>query len=161
MLVEIPAGTTAKYELDKKSLTLKIDSINGEPRYINYLGYPGNYGMIPGTMLDKELGGDGDPLDIILLGPSLERGTIQACKIIGVLKLMDNNEQDDKLVAVPFHKSWAMVNNIDDLNLTYNGVTSIIQTFFTNYKGPNKMIFEGWGNKEEAEKILTSSIIKP
>jgi len=42
---------------------------DGKPRVIKYLAYPGNYGMIPRTLLPKELGGDGDPLDIIMLGP--------------------------------------------------------------------------------------------
>ena len=44
------------------------------PRIVNYLGYPGNYGMIPRAFLPKNLGGDGDPLDVLLLGPSIKRG---------------------------------------------------------------------------------------
>ena len=46
-----------------------------KPREVKYLGYPGNYGMIPRTLLPKELGGDGDPLDVIVLGPAVERGS--------------------------------------------------------------------------------------
>ena len=56
--------------------------INNKPRIINYLGYPANYGMIPKTLLKKENGGDGDPLDVIVLGPPESKGSIVKCKII-------------------------------------------------------------------------------
>ena len=73
MLVEIPAGTLEKYEINKSSGILQMDSIYGKPRLIDYLGYPANYGMIPNTLLPKSKGGDGDPLDVISIGPPAER----------------------------------------------------------------------------------------
>ena len=81
MLVEIPAGTIEKYELNKSSGILQMDSVDGKPRLIDYLGYPANYGMIPNTILPKSEGGDGDPLDIIAIGPPAARGSIIDCKI--------------------------------------------------------------------------------
>jgi len=56
--------------------------------------------MIPQTLLSKENGGDGDPLDVIILGPSISRGSVVKAHLIGVLKLLDGGEQDDKLIAI-------------------------------------------------------------
>jgi len=158
IIVEIPAGTTAKYELNKKTQTLQIDSVNHQPRYINYLPYPSNYGMIPGTLLPKSQGGDGDPLDIILLGQSVERGSIQKAKVIGALKLLDTGENDDKLIAVPIASHWTQCNDILDLDSIYQGSLTILETFFKNYKGNNQMEIKGRANAIEAEKILQQSI---
>ena len=55
--------------------------------------------MIPGTLLPKDRGGVGNPLDVIVLGPAISRGTIVAVKPIGILKLLDDGEQDDKIIA--------------------------------------------------------------
>ena len=72
VVVEIPTGSVQKWEVDKTSGNLKWEFVDGKPREVKYLGYPGNYGMIPRTLLPKELGGDGDPLDVIVLGPAVE-----------------------------------------------------------------------------------------
>ena len=84
-IIEIPAGTVDKWELNKSNGKIEWELVDDKPRIVEYLGYPGNYGMIPRTLLSKENGGDGDPLDIIVLGSSIERASIVKCKIIGVL----------------------------------------------------------------------------
>ena len=75
-VIEVPAGRTEKWEVDKEDGNLKWNFKKGKPRVLKYIGYPGNYGMVPRTLLPKELGGDGDPLDIILLGPPLNLSLI-------------------------------------------------------------------------------------
>ena len=74
-MIEIPTGTTAKWEVVKPSGELRWEFDQGRPRVVRYLGYPGNYGMIPRTLLPKEEGGDGDPLDVVVLGPAVPRGS--------------------------------------------------------------------------------------
>jgi len=157
-VIEIPAGTLEKWELNKSSGQLVLESINALPRIVNYLGYPGNYGMIPRTLLSKEKGGDGDPLDIIVLGPPVERGRLVKCKIIGVLYLKDSGEQDDKLLAVSIGSPLYDVGNIDELNEHYIGINEIIELWFTNYKGPNKIKSLGFGNRDAAYDILNVAI---
>lgn len=157
-IVEIPSGTLAKWEVNKQNGTLEWDKINGKPRVINYLSYPGNYGMIPRTLLSKEQGGDGDPLDVIVLGSSEKRGSAIKCKLIGIMYLIDKGEQDDKLIAVSEKSPLYKVNDITELNKSYKGVSEILKLWFTNYKGIDKMSFKGFGNKKEAEKILHSAI---
>lgn len=157
-IIEIPAGTNAKWELNKETNELTLEEKNGKPRIVNYIGYPGNYGMIPQTILPKELGGDGDPLDVIVLGPSVKRGAIQPCKLIGVLLLEDHGEQDDKLIAISRNSPLFHVNDMIQLEKEYPGISTIIETWFTNYKGPGKMISRGFESKDKALEILHKAI---
>ena len=110
--------------------------------------------MVPRTLLPKELGGDGDPLDIILLGPPLNRGDVVSAKLIGILKLLDNREQDDKLIAVQFNSPLKKSNSLKELEEQFPGIKEILEQWFTNYKGNGKMKSNGFGNLKEAEKIL-------
>jgi len=157
-VIEIPAGTLDKWELDKSTGKVRWEFIDNKPRIVNYIGYPGNYGMIPRTLLSKENGGDGDPLDILVLGPPAERGSTIKCKIIGVLFLTDRGEEDDKLIAVSNNSPLHDINDLVDLNKNYNGISEIIKLWFTNYKGPNKMVSKGFGSKKIAEDILRDAI---
>ena len=110
--------------------------------------------MIPRTLLPKEFGGDGDSLDIILLGPPLNRGDVVSAKLIGVLKLLDNGEHDDKLIAVQLNSPLKKSNSLKELNEQFPGIKEILEKWFTNYKGNGKMKSNGFRNLEEAEKIL-------
>ena len=157
-VIEIPSGTLEKWELNKSNGQIEWELVNNKPRIVNYIGYPGNYGMIPGTLLSKEQGGDGDPLDIIVLGPPAERGSIIKCKIIGVLYLIDREEQDDKLVAVSTNSPLYEVNSINELDKNYIGISEILQLWFTNYKGSGEMASKGFGDKSNAVEILISAI---
>lgn len=157
-LIEIPSGTLEKWELNKANGKVEWEMEDNKPRIINYLGYPGNYGMIPRTLLYKENGGDGDPLDILVLGPPAERSSVLKCKIIGVLYLMDRGEQDDKLIAVSANSPLYKVNSISELNKKYHGISDIIQLWFSNYKGPGKMESKGFGDRNKAVEILTAAI---
>jgi inorganic pyrophosphatase len=156
-VIEIPAGRTEKWEVDKKDGNLKWNFKKGRPRVLKYIGYPGNYGMVPRTLLSKESGGDGDPLDIILLGPPINRGEVASAKLIGVLKLLDRGEQDDKLIAVQFNSPLKKSDSIEELDERFPGITQILEIWFTNYKGNGKMISNGFGNLEEAERILNKA----
>ena len=157
-IIEVPAGTSQKWELNKLSGEIEQEFIDDKARVINYIGYPGNYGMIPQTLLPKEKGGDGDPLDILVLGPPEDRGSIVKCKVIGVLFLLDQGAQDDKLIAISDNSPLFHINEIADLTTNYIGVSEIIKLWFTNYKGLNKMKSNGFGNKQVAEEILQVAI---
>jgi inorganic pyrophosphatase len=156
-VIEVPAGRTEKWEVDKEEGNLKWDFKKGRPRVINYIGYPGNYGMVPRTLLPKETGGDGDPLDIIFLGPPIDRGKVASAKLIGVLKLEDSGEQDDKLIAVQFTSPLKKVDSIEELDERFPEITKILELWFTNYKGKGKMKSKGFGDLHEAEKILNQA----
>jgi inorganic pyrophosphatase len=156
-VIEVPAGRTEKWEVDKKDGNLKWDFKKGKPRFLKYIGYPGNYGMVPRTLLSQDSGGDGDPLDILLLGSPLKRGEVVSAKLIGVLKLLDDSEQDDKLIAVQFNSPLKKSDSIEELDERFPGITQILELWFTNYKGNGKMKSNGFGDREEAERILNEA----
>lgn len=158
VVVEVPAGTNAKWEVDKKSGELKWEFKKGVPRMVNYLGYPGNYGFIPRTLLPHELGGDGDPLDVLVLGPAVPRGSVIPVEIIGVLRLLDKGEQDDKLIAVQAGTPLAKVDTLEELEKKYPGVSQIVETWFANYKGDRKIEILGYAEREKAEEIVNAAI---
>ena len=156
-LIEIPAGTLEKWEYNKNTKDIELELINNKPRIISYLGYPANYGMIPKTLLPKENGGDGDPLDIVVIGPTEPRGSIVKCKIIGVLYLIDDFEQDDKLIAISSKSNLENINSIADLDNNYNGISKILEIWFTNYKKGGNIESRGYGNSINALNILAVS----
>ena len=156
-LIEISAGSLEKWEYNKETKKVEIELVNDNPRIINYLGYPANYGMIPGTLLSRNNGGDGDPLDIVVLGPPKPMGDIVKCKVIGVLYLIDNFEQDDKLIAISENSNLEHINDIGELNENYNGLLEIIEIWFTNYKGNDKIKSNGYGNSQSALNILANA----
>ena len=156
--IEIPAGTIDKLELNKSSGKLEWESVNGTPRKVNYLGYPGNYGMIPSTLLSKDSGGDGDPLDILVLGPATQRESIVKCKIIGVLYLSDQGERDDKLIAISQDSPMKDIHDMNQLEANYNGVLDIVEIWFKNYKARGFIKSKGYGGKTEALEILNDAI---
>jgi len=136
VVIEIPSGTHNKFEVSKKSGQIVQDVENGLPRKIKYIGYPGNYGMIPRTLLSINDGGDGDPLDVIVLGEQLQKGSIVEIKLIGILKMLDNGEIDDKLIAVRVNNSiFSSIDSYNELKKSYGGITNILEIWFANYKG--------------------------
>ncbi len=159
-MVEIPTGTLEKWEVDKNDGNMRHPFVNGKPRVVQYLGYPGNYGMIPQTLYAKEIGGDGDPLDIIALGASTERGVVIPCKLIGILHAIDRGEKDDKLIAVMEGSPFYEVNDIDELKEKFGGVIEILSIWLENYKGPGKMKIENISGKEKATEVLNLAIEK-
>lgn len=159
-IVEIPAGTSAKWEIMDDPTVIGWEQLEDGPRVVEYLGYPGNYGIIPGTALPEDLGGDGDPLDVIVLGQAAPRGTELAVRLIGVLKMTDQGARDDKLLAVMTDASpFAGVETLEELDTDFPGVSDIVSTWFTNYKGPNGgMTNEGFGDVEEARAIFNQAV---
>lgn len=157
VVVEIPAGSRDKWEVAKDEGDLRWEFSDGKPRVVNYLAYPGNYGMIPQTLLPKNLGGDGDPLDVIILGSAISRGDVVTAKIIGVLKLLDDGEQDDKLIAVRPIDQLGAVNNLSELKNKYPGITDILETWFTHYKGKGRIQSLGFDDVDKAKEILNEA----
>ncbi len=156
VVIEIPAGTTAKYETNARTGMLELEQKNGAPRYVQYLGYPVNYGAIPRSVMLKSKGGDGDSVDALVLGPSVPRGSVVRGRIIGLLSLVDTGEADDKAVIVMENSPFAKVKSIPDLEAKFPGVTTILQTWFTSYKGYGKdgrLMLSSAGFKDRAAAI--------
>lgn len=151
-LIEIPNGSSIKYEVDKETGAVVVDRILYSAMY-----YPANYGFVPNTLAD-----DGDPADILVLGElPLQAGSVIKCRLIGVLVMEDEAGMDEKLVAVPVSKidpTYDGVNSLDDLPKSQ---LAKIKNFFETYKmlEPNKWVkIKEFGNKAMATEILERAI---
>lgn len=157
VVVEIPAGTTDKWEVEDDGV-LRWEFKKGQPRVVQYLAYPANYGMVPRTLLREAMGGDGDALDVVMLGPSVERGSVVRARVLGVLKMLDGGESDHKLIAVQEGTALARARDLESLDEFFPGVSQIVEIWFSHYKGPGEVESLGFSGIEEAEKILDSAI---
>lgn len=150
VVVEIPAGTNHKIEYNYANASFENDQIDGKDRIIQFLPYPGNYGFIPGTLMDKERGGDGDALDILVIGEAVPTGSLVQVKAIGALMLKDKGEIDTKIVAVPLQNSPVQVDGFIDFALKYDAARRIIEDWFLNYKGAGVMELMRWEDENYA-----------
>ncbi len=148
-IIEIPKGSRAKYELDKESGLLILDRVLYSSMY-----YPANYGFIPQTYCE-----DNDPLDILIISQiDIVPLCIVPAKVIGVMRMLDGGEADDKIIAVAAHdKSVSHINDISELPEHF---ISEIRNFFEDYKKlENKtVVVEEFQNAETAKFILQQAI---
>lgn len=157
-VIEVPSGYVDKWEVKNADGLLHWDLKNGKPRRVKYLGYPCNYGMVPRTVLAEERGGDGDPLDVLVLGEAVPRGSVIEARVIGLFRMRDDGDLDVKLVAVRAGTAFGDVQNLAELQQAFPGVTTIIETWFGNYKGPGVVVTEGFGDVDEAGAILDHAV---
>ena len=155
-VVEIPAGTNRKIEYDKAANTFATDQRDGKDRIINFLPYPGNYGFIPGTSMDEQTGGDGDALDILVISEAVPTGTLIEAIPIALLRLQDEGQEDDKVIAIPADSSLRVMAPRDylDFSLQYDGAKLIIENWFLYYDGLGTAVFKGWEDEKAARRAI-------
>jgi inorganic pyrophosphatase len=141
MIVEIPQHSANKYEYDGELGVFRLDRALYSP-----LHYPGDYGFIPGTLAD-----DGDPLDVLVLvqQPSYP-GVLIEVRPVGVLNMVDGDEQDQKVLAVPNRNPrYDQIHTMDQI---FAHVKREIEHFFSIYKELEGKVttMEGWGGPREA-----------
>ena len=152
-VVEIPSGSFIKYELDKASGHPVVDRFQSTP-----VVYPANYGVISQT-----LAGDGDSLDVLVYTRSpIQSGALILVRPIGVLKMVDGGEQDDKVIAVPapsVDPTYVDVRSIEDLPAIER---ERLEFFFRTYKtlpaGRKKVELGGIASAEIARNTIRSAV---
>lgn len=146
VIVEIPAGTNHKIEYKTTTGFSNDTLLGGDTRVINFLPYPGNYGFVPNTMMDKDRGGDGDPLDVLVISESVPTGTRLPVRPIAALMLRDRGEIDTKIIAVPADSTLRVfdVANFLEFALEQDAARAIIESWFLNYKGPKSTELIRW-----------------
>ena len=148
-VIEIPRGSKIKYELDKKSGLIRVDRI-----LFSSVHYPANYGFIPQT-----LGEDHDPLDILVLGQEpVNPLTIMNARPIGLMKMIDQGEDDDKIIAV----------HVDDPEYSfYQSIADLpphrmqeVERFFSDYKllEKKKVDVQGFLNANAARRSIEEAM---
>jgi inorganic pyrophosphatase len=88
--IEIPRDDRRKWELDMAANDRAIDRMMPE----SLGGYPVNYGFVPQTVSY-----DGDPFDILVLGPPLAGGALVRGVIVGLMRMEDEKGLDSKVVV--------------------------------------------------------------
>ena len=148
-VIEIKKNGRNKYELDKEVGLLKLDRVLYTATH-----YPANYGFIPRTYAY-----DNDPLDVLVMcQEEIIPMTLVECYPIGVLRMIDDNKRDEKIIAIC--KNDPYLNGFNDISELPSQFMDEIKHFFEVYKtleGKHTSVGEMLG-REEAEKIIESCI---
>lgn len=155
VVIEIPAGTNQKWEVNKETGQIEWEMFTPDSmRIIDYLAYPANYGFVPQTLLSKDQGGDGDPVDVFVLGPSITREQIVSVKIVGIIHMLDENESDSKLLAVSADHKGLNAQTFEMLVNNYPGVLEILQIWLSHYKGSGRIEILSVQDEKHATRYL-------
>ena len=144
-VIEISKGSKKKYELDKETGFIMLDRILYTSTH-----YPANYGFIPRTY-----GDDGDPLDVLLLcAEPLEPMSLVRAYPIGVISMIDNGRNDEKIIAIPFgDPNYNQYTNIDQLP---SHIFDEMKHFFSVYKN---LEHKETAVNEVSDKVAAKEII--
>lgn len=149
-VIEISKGGKNKYELDKQTGMLMLDRVLYTSTH-----YPANYGFIPRTFAD-----DGDPLDILVLcQESIQPMTLVDCYPIGVIKMIDNDSADEKVIAVPKNDpSYNLYRDVSELPAhMFDEICHFFEVYKTLEANSSTVVTEVLG-RPEAEKTIQASI---
>lgn len=148
VIIEVPKDSQNKYEFDKKSGAVILDRVLYSPMH-----YPADYGFIPQTHYD-----DGDPLDVLTLGSDpLFPGCVVEVRPIGILKMIDGNEKDYKILAVQSkNPRFDNIKDISDIKAIHEHSLKEIAHFFSAYKEleGKKVKIIGWDNVKKAKEEI-------
>src|SRR3954465_12432907 len=140
-IVEIPKGSSNKYEWDGEMQAIKLDRL-----LFASLGYPTDYGFFKNT-----LASDGDPLDVMIV---VSEPTFPGCHIEAkpapLSPMGDEKAEDNKILCVPYtDPNWSHIDHLDDLPMT---LRDEISHFFSIYKTPEWKVVkvDGWYSREDA-----------
>lgn len=147
-IIEIPKDSSNKYEYDVKLGVFRLDRALYSPVH-----YPGDYGVVPGTLAE-----DNDPLDVLVL---VDQPSFTGCLIevrpVGVLNMVDSEEMDQKIISVPTkNPRYDQIYTIDQI---FSHVRREIEHFFSIYKeleGKHPRM-QGWGDPREARRAILES----
>jgi inorganic pyrophosphatase len=135
--IEIPRGERNKYEFDMKANQRKVDRVMP----VSLGGYPVNYGFVP-----QSVSYDGDPFDILVLGPPIKGGTFVKGTIVGVMFMEDEKGPDSKVVVSPLDRSGKPLYALTEADKKRIG------DYFARYKQHEPGKFSnmyGWGSAAE------------
>ena len=144
-VVEISKGSKKKYELDKETGLIILDRILYTSTH-----YPANYGFIPQTY-----GDDNDPLDILVLSQfPVAPLCIMRARPIGVMKMVDGGESDDKIIAI--HEDDPLYNCYTHIDQLPPHTLKTLQRFFEDYKvlEQKEVHIEKFLGPDEALKLI-------
>jgi inorganic pyrophosphatase len=145
MIVEIPKNSSNKYEYDGQLGVFRLDRALYSP-----LHYPGDYGFVPGTLAE-----DGDPLDVLaIVDDASYPGVMILVRPVGLLDMIDGDEPDQKILAVPTkNPRFEQIHTMDQV---FKHKQREIEHFFTIYKEleGKRTAMRGWQGPREARDLI-------
>ncbi len=150
VIIEIPRGTMRnKYEFDKDLGTIVLDRVNNVE-----MAYPFDYGYVPDTLCE-----DGDPLDaLVIIDEPLFPGVVVPVRPIGIVRMVDDGEGDEKLICVAAKDSSKdYLQNVDQLGEDLKGRIEHFYTHLKDWKNDWKGVevrFNGWGDAAAAKQHI-------
>jgi inorganic pyrophosphatase len=148
-IIEIPKGSKKKYELDQETGLIRLDRI-----LFTSTHYPMNYGFVPKTLAD-----DGDPLDVLVLcSEILDPLTEVECYPVGVVRMIDNEQIDEKIISIPFMDPT--YSGFRDISTLPQHIISEVSHFFDVYKAleHSQTSVKETANREQAVQVVTACI---
>jgi inorganic pyrophosphatase len=152
-IIEVPKDTNEKWEISKTKNKLEIEFDMGKPKIVDYGNYISNYGIIPRTYFSPRLGGDGDPLDVLVFGDKLKRGEVVKIYPVGLIRMTDFGENDFKIIAIKID-DYQKTKSGNDIFTSLNNVIEDNKNWLSNYKDSNFVKFLDYGNSEDAMNLI-------
>ncbi len=156
-VIEIPAGTNRKISYNEEKRMFLVEQVDGDDRVVDFLPYPANYGFVPGTFIDPVMGGDGYPVDILVISESLPTGTVLEVIPLLVLYFEDDSGYGDrltdpKIIATPASERLRVIRalNYEDLFEKYPDLVDILIKWFISYEGTGVRELKAMGDGEVA-----------
>lgn len=151
-VIETPAGSARKRQYDPVTKEFVADKEAGQDRIIGFLPLPGNFGFIPSTQTNSK----GKGLEILVIGESVETGTVMEVIPIALLQLETAGNLDHKIIAIPARPSEQLItaNSFAEFNSRHPAALEILQKWFTSYNPTARSRFVGWRDEQFADQEI-------
>jgi inorganic pyrophosphatase len=151
-----PAGTATPLQYNAKTGAFEPEQEAGHDRLVRFLPFPANHGFIPGTLLDSARGGNGQPLEMMLLSPVCTTGTLLEVQPLALVTGSYNNRRIPMIIAVPAKPSERTLdaNNLEQFEKRYPAAKQIISLWLRNAEGRPGLNELQWHSEQAAEKEI-------
>jgi inorganic pyrophosphatase len=161
MVVEIPAGSAQVTVFNPETGLFEVELSNNQPRTIDFLPFPANFGFIPSTELNQSKKAINN-LPVLLLSESLPTATLIKIIPISVVKTDDHGELNQIIIAVPADAFMRILTSVDfaGLEMRYPDVITIIERWLMSYTGNDTISIIEWGDEMDAMSLIASRMKK-
>lgn len=158
VVIENPAGSFEKWEV-QSSGELVQELQDGQPLRMPGEPWPANAGMIPRTLLSEELGGDQEPIDVLVLGDALARGELVRAVPIALLQVIDRLERDDKVIAVTPGTPYADFRSMEEVDEAFPGLLAELAKWYDLGRPGSAIEVQGFGSRAAAQLLIAEGAL--
>ena len=156
-IIEISKGDKRKYKVSKITGKLELEFKYGSPSIKNYKPHIVNHGIIPNTVLPLNRGGDGNPLDVLILGKKINKGEIINFIPVGLIQIFDEGQKDNKIIGIQIEDSINLNLNGNGFFLENSKKIQEIKNWFEDYKGLEAIKVIDYKNVNDAIDLISKA----